>query len=184
MGPKLNFPPILVVHWVSSCLTFFLSASTATYIFIAPTCRTTIISLKPCALNAEFQHFMLRFNKISFLCRYHWKGGERVVKTGWLYGYIHIYVYLGTLYAFFDRQKVCALCLRKFQIHKRALITRSFKPTKANHFAHFNNSTHRRPSISTTLKMHNYVIKRKNHVFGTNPSAWWWIRSFGKSTYM
>jgi hypothetical protein len=50
-------------------LFFFLSASTAaTYIFTAPTCTTTIISLEPCALNAEFQHFILRFNKISLLC--------------------------------------------------------------------------------------------------------------------
>jgi hypothetical protein len=35
------------------------------YLFTAPTCTTTIITLKPCALNAEFQHFILRFNKIS-----------------------------------------------------------------------------------------------------------------------
>jgi predicted naringenin-chalcone synthase len=34
--------------------------SAATYIFTAPTCRTTIIALEPCALNAEFQHFILR----------------------------------------------------------------------------------------------------------------------------
>jgi len=26
-------------------------------------------------LNAEFQHFILRFNKISVLCSYHWKSG-------------------------------------------------------------------------------------------------------------
>jgi len=42
---------ILVVNWVSSCLSFFLSASTAaaTYIFTAPNCTTTIISLELCA---------------------------------------------------------------------------------------------------------------------------------------
>jgi hypothetical protein len=62
------FPPILVVNWVSSSLSFFLSASTAViYFFTAPTYTTTIITLEPCALNAEFQHFILRFNKISFL---------------------------------------------------------------------------------------------------------------------
>ncbi len=66
--PKLVFPPILVVNSVSSCLSFFLSASTAaTYIFTALTCTTTTITLDPCALNAEFQHFILRFNKISSL---------------------------------------------------------------------------------------------------------------------
>ncbi len=29
----------------------------------APTCKATIISLEPCALNADFQHFIPRFNK-------------------------------------------------------------------------------------------------------------------------
>jgi hypothetical protein len=53
-------------------LSFFLSASTAaTYIFTAPSCTTTIITLEPCALNAEFQHFIPRFNKISLVCRPH-----------------------------------------------------------------------------------------------------------------
>jgi hypothetical protein len=69
-----------VVNWVSSPLSFLWSTSTAaTYIFTAPTCRTTIITLERCALNDEFQHFMLRCNKISLLCRYLWKrdGGER-----------------------------------------------------------------------------------------------------------
>ncbi len=42
------------------------------YIFTAPTSTTIIVTLEPCALNAEFQHFILRFNKISLLCRYHW----------------------------------------------------------------------------------------------------------------
>jgi hypothetical protein len=33
-----------------------------TYVFTAPT--TTIIALEPCALNAETQHFIMRFNKV------------------------------------------------------------------------------------------------------------------------
>jgi hypothetical protein len=39
-GVKLRNPSILVENWVSSCLSFFLSASTTavTYIFSAPTC--------------------------------------------------------------------------------------------------------------------------------------------------
>jgi hypothetical protein len=54
-GGKLSF----MFHPVFS---FFLSASTAsTYISTAPTCTTTIITLKLCALNAEFQHFILIF---------------------------------------------------------------------------------------------------------------------------
>jgi hypothetical protein len=44
---------------------FLSTSTTATYIFTAP---TTVLTLKPCALNAEFQHFILRFNKISLLC--------------------------------------------------------------------------------------------------------------------
>ncbi len=42
-----------------SSLSLFLSASTpATYIFTTPlNCTTTIISLEPCALNAEYRRF-------------------------------------------------------------------------------------------------------------------------------
>ncbi len=56
-----------------SFILFFL-----TYIFAAPTCRTTIITLETCALNAQFQYFIRRLNKISLLCGYHWEriGGE------------------------------------------------------------------------------------------------------------
>jgi hypothetical protein len=64
---KLTKSSILVVNWVSFCLCFFLSASTAaTYIFTAPNCRTIIISLEPCALNAEYQHFILMSWSISY----------------------------------------------------------------------------------------------------------------------
>jgi hypothetical protein len=48
-----------------------LHSTAATYIFTAPTYTTTIITLEPCALNAKFQHFILRLNKISLLCEYH-----------------------------------------------------------------------------------------------------------------
>jgi hypothetical protein len=47
----------------------------ASYIFTAPTCTTTIITLEPCVLNAEFHHFIPRFNKISLLRKYDWKRG-------------------------------------------------------------------------------------------------------------
>ncbi len=44
---------ILAVNWVSSCLSFLLSAFTAaTYIFTTATCTITIIILEPCAWNA------------------------------------------------------------------------------------------------------------------------------------
>jgi hypothetical protein len=42
--------------------------------------------LQPCALNAEFQHFMPRLNKTSVLCGSHsmwWSGVKRRPKTGW-----------------------------------------------------------------------------------------------------
>jgi hypothetical protein len=91
LGMKLRKQSILVVNWVSSCLSFFLSASAAaTYIFTALNSTTTIISLEPCALNAEYQHFILRFIKMSLLCGYHSKRGWGVKgdpKTGWRVGY-------------------------------------------------------------------------------------------------
>jgi hypothetical protein len=66
---KLRKPSILLVSWVSSCPSLFLSASTAT------NCTTTIVSLESCALNAEFQHFILRFNKNVFTLRIPLKEG-------------------------------------------------------------------------------------------------------------
>jgi hypothetical protein len=56
-----------LVNWVSRCLSFFLSASiAATYIFTVPTRTTTIVTLELCALNAEFQHFILDSVKLSY----------------------------------------------------------------------------------------------------------------------
>jgi len=69
MGDETQKPSILMVNWVSYCLSFFLSASTAaTYIFTALNCTTTVTSRKPRALNAKFQHFVVRFNKMFLLC--------------------------------------------------------------------------------------------------------------------
>jgi hypothetical protein len=66
---KLRKPSLLVFKTINFCgklsfvlsfLSFCLSASTAgTCIFTDHTCTTTIVSLEPCALNAEFQHFVL-----------------------------------------------------------------------------------------------------------------------------
>jgi len=68
LGGKLSF----ILFWPP--LSLFLSASrAATYIFVAPIYTTTIITLEPCALNAEFQHFIPIFNKISLLCGPHSK---------------------------------------------------------------------------------------------------------------
>ncbi len=71
--PRLVFWAILVVNWVSFriCLFrifFFLSASSdATYIFTAPTCTITKITLENCALNAET--FSISYsNLIKFPC--------------------------------------------------------------------------------------------------------------------
>ncbi len=50
----------------------FLSTST-TCIFTTPICTTTIITLEPCALNAEFQHFILRFILMFLLSQYDWQ---------------------------------------------------------------------------------------------------------------
>jgi hypothetical protein len=62
----------------SYCLFFFLSAFTAAmYIFTAPSCTTTTITLKLCAINVEFQYFTLRF-----ICGYTTGRGDRGVKAG------------------------------------------------------------------------------------------------------
>jgi hypothetical protein len=61
-GGKLSFiMPFLFPECLHCCYICF------------PTCIITIISLEPYALNVQFQHFILRFNKISLLCRYPWK---------------------------------------------------------------------------------------------------------------
>jgi hypothetical protein len=87
-GMKLRKPSILVVNGVSSSLSFFLSASTAaTYILTAPNFTTTI---ETCALNAGYQHFILRFIKNVFTLQIPLIGCERRpkdrVKTALLYG--------------------------------------------------------------------------------------------------
>jgi hypothetical protein len=51
--------------------------------------KATIIGLAPCALNAEFQHFIPIVNKISLLCGdtpewWVWVEG-RSKDTGWVY---------------------------------------------------------------------------------------------------
>jgi hypothetical protein len=64
IGMKLKKSSIFMVSWfhlVFTPLCFFLSACTA----------AAIIILEPCALNAELQHFIHRFNKISLLGEYH-----------------------------------------------------------------------------------------------------------------
>jgi hypothetical protein len=65
------------------------ASTAATYIFTAPTSTPTTIPPHPCALNAGiqgfgtgFQHFILRFNKISLLYGYALKEGFRGVKGG------------------------------------------------------------------------------------------------------
>ncbi len=61
-----------------------LQLTAAAYIFTAPNCTTTTIMsrLEPCVLNAEFQHFILRFNKNVFTLRIPLKRGDRGVKGG------------------------------------------------------------------------------------------------------
>jgi hypothetical protein len=58
-GGKLRFIPSFLfpeqLHW---CFIYFHCS----------TCTSTINTLEPCALNAEFQHFIPRFNKLSLLC--------------------------------------------------------------------------------------------------------------------
>jgi hypothetical protein len=63
----------------------------------APTCRAPIISLEPCALNADFQHFIPM--KIPYFTdtpeRRLW--GERRPKRKVTLQYLHLYIQLLTL---------------------------------------------------------------------------------------
>jgi len=81
---KLRKPSILVVNRVSSCLSFFLSASTAaTYIFTAPNCTTPIISLEPCALFCWVSafHAEIYYNVFTLqIALKEGRGGERKPK--------------------------------------------------------------------------------------------------------
>ncbi len=87
---KLRKPSILVVNWVSSCLSFPACLHCCYIYFTALNCTTTIISLEPCALNAEFEHFILSCSNSSWdlmKCLYFsdttergdrgWKGTQR-----------------------------------------------------------------------------------------------------------
>jgi hypothetical protein len=78
-GTQTSFShQFLVLNWVSSCLSFFLSASTvATYIF--STYTTIIITLEPCRMKywvSSISYWDLI--KISLLSEYHKNQGERV----------------------------------------------------------------------------------------------------------
>ncbi len=84
-----------MVNWVSFALSFFLERlhPLVLHIFslLLPVCTTIRITLEPCALNAEFQHFILRFNKISLLWGHTERGDKRGVwkqapKRGWRQG--------------------------------------------------------------------------------------------------
>jgi hypothetical protein len=67
-GGKLNFIlSFLFLEHLSCCYMYFHD----TYLY------NYYNYFQPCALNVEFQHFILRFNKISLLCRYHWKRDRR-----------------------------------------------------------------------------------------------------------
>jgi hypothetical protein len=58
---KLRMVPSIFDGFLSFTLSFFFPRVPP----LARTCTATIIPLEPCALNAEIQHFILRFNKIS-----------------------------------------------------------------------------------------------------------------------
>jgi len=63
---ELRKPYISLIKWISPCFSFFLNTSiVVTNIFIIHTYTTTIITLKPYALNVKFWHFIPIFNKIS-----------------------------------------------------------------------------------------------------------------------
>jgi len=81
---------IFVVNWISSCHSFLRERLHSSYIYFhcSYLYMCTIITLEPCALDAEFQHFIPRFNKISLILWIPLKEGFGVKggpKTGWLF---------------------------------------------------------------------------------------------------
>jgi hypothetical protein len=91
---KLRNAPFFVPNWVSSGFdpSFLfperLHCCYCTYIFTAPACTTTIINyLEPCALNAEFHHFipkfLIKFPYFADLTQTGGEGVKRRPKTGW-----------------------------------------------------------------------------------------------------
>jgi hypothetical protein len=72
-GSKLSFILSFLFFWASPLLLHIFSP--------ARTCPTTIISLEPCALKAEFQHFISYLNLIKF--PYFADTTEREKDRGW-----------------------------------------------------------------------------------------------------
>jgi len=58
---------IFVVNFLTLFLFIFNTSTIIAYIFTALTCKVVIIIFEPCALNANFQHFILRFNKFPYI---------------------------------------------------------------------------------------------------------------------
>jgi len=144
MRGEAQKPSILIVNWVSSCLSFFLSASiAATYTLTATTCTTNINSLDPCALNAEFQHFVPSYS-ISYCdlikCLYFadttergdrgWKeaqrlGEDRVTLRRTLLSYMNIWIIEGSTMA----PKLQSLIEKYGWVPKREWMKRCQKPS-------------------------------------------------------
>jgi hypothetical protein len=98
--------------WVSPCLSFFSSVPLHyCYIYIhwSYLSTRTVIRLEPCALDAEFQHFILSFNKNFITLQIPlkqtgvkgWKEGQRP----WIYGILY-WVFLMVVH----KEKFPALC--------------------------------------------------------------------------
>jgi hypothetical protein len=85
---KLRNAPFFVLNWVSSCFDLFPERLHCYHIYFHCSYLFNYYNyLEPCALNAEFQHYIPRFNKISLLWGPYWKRGQGVKggpKTGWL----------------------------------------------------------------------------------------------------
>jgi hypothetical protein len=56
---------------INFCGKLSFNVSFLAYIFTTPTYTTTIITFEPYALIVEFQHLIVRFNKISLFYIYH-----------------------------------------------------------------------------------------------------------------
>jgi hypothetical protein len=80
----IKIPSILMVSWVSPCLSIFPERLHCCYIdfhcsylysYYYDSSQTLNIKCSYSAFRTEFQHFILRFNKISFLLQIQLKQG-------------------------------------------------------------------------------------------------------------
>jgi hypothetical protein len=99
LSSRLGFILFFIFH---ECLHYYYM-----YIFIFHTCTIIIITLEPCALKIEFQHFILRFYFILFFCKYHWEKWDKGWKQAQKHSEVRVTLWRGLICDFIcDKNKL------------------------------------------------------------------------------